>query len=334
MRLSLVVLILGFIADLILGDPSGVIHPVQLIGRLIVLLEKGIRKLFPKNRVGEYIGGMLLVVLVLGITSGVTVGVLIVAHMIAPGVFFAVEIIICYQMLATKSLKKESMKVYDALMGKSPTVDEKDLVNRLVEGRRTVARIVGRDTKDLDLAGVVKATIETIAENTSDGIIAPMFYMALGGPVLGVLYKAVNTMDSMIGYQNERYQYFGTFAARLDDVINFIPARLAAYFMMIGATLRPYSREDALTVYARDRKKTKSPNAGQTEAVMAGALQVELGGNAYYFGELYQKPTIGNHTKDVQIEDIRRANRLLYRTSFIGLLTLVSVVNLVYILIL
>lgn len=327
MQTSLVALILGFIIDLILGDPAGILHPVQLIGGLITILEKGLRRLCSKSKWGERIGGFLLVLLVLLISGMATLGILFLAHSIATGVFFAVEVVICYQTLATKSLKKESMNVQNALMGKGDEVNEQSLVQRLVAGREAVSRIVGRDTKELDLKGVVKAAIETIAENTSDGVIAPMFYMVIGGPVLGVLYKAVNTMDSMIGYKNEQYQYFGTFAARLDDVMNFIPARLAAYFMLIGTVGKKYSSDDALTIYARDRKNTKSPNAGQTEAVMAGALQVELGGDAYYFGKLYEKPTIGDPIKEIQIDDIKRANVLLYRTAWIALLAMCSIMN-------
>lgn len=333
MQTSLVALILGFIVDLILGDPVGILHPVQLMGGLISLLEKGIRAICPKTKWGERIGGMILVVLVLTITASATLAILFLAHRIAPGVFFVVEVILCYQMLATKSLKKESMKVQDALMGNESYVNEQSLVQRLVAGRQAVSRIVGRDTKDLDLAGVVKATVETIAENTSDGVIAPMFYMAFGGPILGVLYKAINTMDSMVGYRNESYQYFGTCAAKLDDAVNFIPARLAAYFMMIGTVGKKYSSDGAIMIYARDRKKTASPNAGQTEAVMAGALQIQLGGDAFYFEKLYHKASIGDPVREIQIDDIRKANGLLYRTAIIGLLAMCSVMNIVYILV-
>ena len=221
---------------------------------------------------------------------------------------FLIESFMCYQILATKSLKTESEKVYVALKEEG-----------LSAGRKAVSMIVGRDTKDLTEEGVTKAAVETVAENTSDGIIAPMFYMMIGGALLGFAYKAVNTMDSMVGYKNEKYLYFGTAAAKLDDVVNFIPARLSAWFMIGAAFFTKMDYKDAFRIYRRDRKNHKSPNAAQTEAVMAGALNVQLAGNAWYFGKLYEKPTIGDDLRPVETEDIRRSHKLLYGTAVIGL---------------
>lgn len=301
-------LIIGFILDLLLGDPHWMYHPVRMIGNLITVTERIIRGCLPKTKKGERIGGVLLVVTVVVISSAVPFGILYFVY--GRNVFagFLVESFMCYQILATKSLKSESEKVYVALKEKG-----------LSAGRKAVSMIVGRDTKELTQEGVTKAAVETVAENTSDGIIAPMFYMMIGGAVLGFTYKAVNTMDSMIGYKNEKYLYFGTAAAKLDDAVNFIPARLSAWFMIAAAFFTKMDYKDAYRIYRRDRKNHKSPNAAQTEAVMAGALNVQLAGNAWYFGKLYEKPTIGDNLRSVEIDDIRRSHKLLYGTALIGL---------------
>lgn len=262
----------------------------------------------PKTKKGERIGGVLLIVIVVAVSSAVPFGILYFVY--GRNVFagFLVESFMCYQILATKSLKSESEKVYVALKEKG-----------LSAGRKAVSMIVGRDTKELTQEGVTKAAVETVAENTSDGIIAPMFYMMIGGAVLGFTYKAVNTMDSMVGYKNEKYLYFGTAAAKLDDAVNYIPARLSAWFMIGAAFFTKMDYKDAYRIYRRDRKNHKSPNAAQTEAVMAGALNVQLAGNAWYFGKLYEKPTIGDTLRSVEIDDIRRSHKLLYGTALIGL---------------
>lgn len=184
--------------------------------------------------------------------------------------------------------------------------------------------IVGRDTESLTEEGVTKAAVETVAENTSDGVVAPLFYMVIGGACLGFAYKAVNTMDSMVGYKNEKYRYFGTAAARLDDVVNFIPARIAAALMIAASFLLGMDGKRAVSIYRRDRKNHKSPNAAQTESVMAGALGVELAGNAWYFGTLYEKPAIGDAVRKIEIRDIRNSHRLLYGTSILALVFLMG----------
>ena len=294
----------GFILDFILGDPEGLWHPVQGIGSVISFLEKSIRKVFPKTRTGERIGGALLVVLTLVVSVSVPGILLLAAGRISPVLLFLAEVLFTWQMLAVKSLRKESCRVYDALEQEG-----------LPAGRKAVSRIVGRDTERLTEDGVIKAAVETVAENTSDGVVAPLFYLFLAGPLGGFFYKAVNTMDSMVGYQNERYQYFGTAAARLDDVMNWIPARLSALFMMVSALPCGYSVREAWRIYRRDRRNHKSPNAAQTEAVMAGALGIRLAGDAWYFGKRYPKPFIGDASRPVEREDILRAGRLEYATA-------------------
>ncbi len=294
----------GFILDFILGDPEGLWHPVQGIGSVISFLEKSIRKVFPKTRTGERIGGALLVVLTLAVSVSVPGILLLAAGRISPVLLFLAEVLFTWQMLAVKSLQKESCRVYDALEQEG-----------LPAGRKAVSRIVGRDTERLTEDGVIKAAVETVAENTSDGVVAPLFYLFLAGPLGGFFYKAVNTMDSMVGYQNERYQYFGTAAARLDDVMNWIPARLSALFMMVSALPCGYSVREAWRIYRRDRRNHKSPNAAQTEAVMAGALGIRLAGDAWYFGKRYPKPFIGDASRPVEREDILRAGRLEYATA-------------------
>ena len=308
MWLTLAALLTGYVLDLIFGDPPQIYHPIRIIGNLIAVLEKGIRKVFPKTSKGELAGGTVLVVLVVLICTAVPAALLGLAAWIHPVVYWLLASFWCWQILATKSLKTESMKVYAPLK-------ERDLP----AARRAVAMIVGRDTERLTEEGVAKAAVETVAENTSDGIVAPLIFLALGGPALGFFYKAVNTMDSMVGYKNERYLYFGRTAARLDDVLNFLPSRISAWLMILAAAFLGMDGKNAKRIYLRDRRNHASPNSAQTEAVMAGALRVQLAGDAWYFGELYKKPTIGDPFRAVEPEDIVRANRLMYLTSALAL---------------
>lgn len=302
-------ILLGFLLDLIFGDPYNLPHPIRLIGNLINGTEKLLRKILNKNPGDLLFGGFVLVLVVVTLSAAVPLIILILLYHFVPILGFLAESVMCYYILAMKCLKTESMKVYKAL--------EKDDI----EGARyAVSMIVGRDTKSLDREGITKAAVETVAENTSDGEIAPLFYLAIGGPVLGFLYKGVNTMDSMIGYKNEKYYYFGRCAAKLDDVLNFIPSRLGALFMIIGAPLLHLDGKGALKIFRRDRKNHKSPNSAQTEAACAGALGIRLGGDAYYFGELHHKPTIGNDKRPIEAMDIKRANQLMYGASFIALI--------------
>ena len=251
---------------------------------------------------------MLLVLAVLSSTVFVTAVLLLGAYRLHPYLGAVIESIMTYQILATKCLKVESMKVYQELKK-----------GDIAASRKAVSMIVGRDTECLDETGVAKAAIETVAENTSDGVIAPMIFTAIGGPILGFFYKAVNTMDSMVGYKNERYLHFGRAAAKFDDICNYIPSRISAYLMIAGTYFlgKEYDGKHAYYIYKRDRYHHASPNSAQTEAVCAGALSIQLAGDAWYFGKLVKKPFIGDALRPVEYEDIRRANRLLYATAFL-----------------
>ena len=307
MTISLVALVMGYILDLIFGDPYWMPHPVRFIGNLISILEKVIRRFMPKTKRGEYIGGIILTVMVVSISMVIPLVIILMAKSINTYLALTVETFMCYQILATKSLKVESMKVYDELAK-----------NDLPSARKAVSMIVGRDTKDLTFSGVAKAAVETVAENTSDGIIAPMIFIAIGGAPMGFFYKAINTMDSMVGYKNEKYMNFGRFAAKLDDVVNYLPARISAYQMILSSFFLRYDYKNAFKIYKRDRYNHESPNSAQTESVCAGALDVQLAGNAYYFGKLYEKPTIGDDIREINYDDIKKANRLLYCTSTVS----------------
>lgn len=295
----------GFILDMIFGDPQGFPHPVRLMGGLISELEKRLLDMENRNPDRELKNGKLLAAAVLLSVSAVSSAVFVAAYFAHPILGACAEAFMTYQILAAKGLKSESMKVFDRL--------ERD---DLSGARKEVSMIVGRDTDNLDAEGVTKAAVETVAENTSDGVVAPMLYCAVGGPVLGLMYKAVNTMDSMIGYKNDKYLYFGRAAAKLDDAANFLPARISAVFMLFSAFIGGFDFKNALRIYKRDRLKHSSPNSAHTEAVCAGALGVRLAGDAVYFGKTVKKPFIGEALRKIEPEDIRRANRLMYFTAW------------------
>lgn len=321
--------IAGFVLDLLIGDPHFIPHPVRLIGSLISFCDKrlncdaGYNISEKKLNLIKYKRGMLLAFTVIFATFAMSVIIIVAAYSINLYAGIIAEAVMTWQILATKCLRVESMRVYDAL--RTDGVDA---------GRRAVSMIVGRDTSVLDAAGVTRAAVETIAENTSDGVIAPMLYTAIGGPVLGFVYKAVNTMDSMLGYKNDKYMYFGRFAARLDDVVNFIPARISAYLMIAAAFIGggQFDGKNAYRIFKRDRFNHASPNSAQTESVCAGALRVQLAGDAVYFGKLVKKKYIGDGLREIEYEDIKRANRLMYITAFLCELLSVAVMRLVLIL--
>lgn len=321
--------IAGFVLDLLIGDPHFIPHPVRLIGSLISFCDKrlncdaGYNISEKKLNLIKYKRGMLLAFTVIFATFAMSVIIIVAAYSINLYAGIIAEAVMTWQILATKCLRVESMRVYDAL--RTDGVDA---------GRRAVSMIVGRDTSVLDAAGVTRAAVETIAENTSDGVIAPMLYTAIGGPVLGFVYKAVNTMDSMLGYKNDKYMYFGRFAARLDDVVNFIPARISAYLMIAAAFIggRQFDGKNAYRIFKRDRFNHASPNSAQTESVCAGALRVQLAGDAVYFGKLVKKKYIGDGLREIEYEDIKRANRLMYITAFLCELLSVAVMSFVLIL--
>lgn len=297
-------MLVGFVIDIFVGDPYNFPHPIRAIGTLIAKLEKFVRERFKNLRKG----GVFLALTVLIASTLVPLAVLFVCYKINIYLGLAVESVMCWQLVAARCLQKESMKVCRA-------VEEKDIE----KARKAVSMIVGRDTDVLDETGIVKAAVETVAENTSDGVTAPIMYIAFGGAPLGFFYKAANTMDSMIGYTNEKYIDIGRFAAKLDDVLNFIPSRLTALVMILSAYLLGADGKNAAKIWKRDRRKHASPNSAQTESVCAGALDIRLAGDAYYFGELHKKEFIGDDIRPPESEDIRRANRLMYCTSVIVL---------------
>ena len=306
--IHLLALVLGFCIDLLFGDPHSIPHPVVLIGRLISAMEKLVRKIFPKTVRGENVAGGVLWLLVVLIPTAVSLGILYLGYKISPWLGLALESIMCWQILATKSLKVESMKVYTALKAGDPA-----------EYRRAVSMIVGRDTAALDDRAVARAAVETVAENTSDGIIAPMLYLAIGGAPLGFFYKGVNTMDSMLGYVEMPYKNIGLVPAKMDDFFNFLPARLSALLMLLAGWLEGLDIRRGWRIWQRDRRNHASPNSAQTESVCAGLLGLRLAGDAYYHGVLHKKPYIGDPVREIEYEDIPRACRLLYGTAMVSL---------------
>ncbi|WP_346907894.1 adenosylcobinamide-phosphate synthase CbiB [Faecalicatena orotica] len=310
----------GFILDFLFGDPVWLYHPIRLIGALIAFLEKQFRRICKDQKNAQFVAGGLLWILVVLVSAVVPCLFLYAAGRVHPVLRFLLESFWCWQLLAAKGLKQESMKVY-------AEVKKGDLPG----ARKAVSMIVGRDTQCLDEAGVVKAAVETVAENTSDGVTAPLLFMMIGGAPLGFFYKAVNTMDSMIGYKDEKYLYLGRCAAKMDDVLNYIPARLSAFLMIAAAWVLKMDARGAWRIYLRDRRKHASPNSAQTEAVCAGALQIRLAGDAWYFGKLYKKDYIGDDIRPVEAEDIPRADRLMYGTAVLTFL-LFGMVKLVFIL--
>ncbi|NLK02465.1 MAG: cobalamin biosynthesis protein CobD [Clostridiaceae bacterium] len=301
---STLAIIIGFLLDLIIGDPQGWPHLVRLLGALISVLEKALYNSSRKRQAGT-----VLVVTVLFVSAAVSVAMLAAAWLLSPWLYLAVASLLCWQILAARSLAEESKLVYNALQNQD-----------LPAARQKLAMIVGRDTTDLEVPDVVRATVETIAENTADGIIAPLFYFMLGGIPAAIIYKAINTMDSMLGYQNDRYREFGRRAALLDDVANYLPARLSALIMLLASAISGFSVSGAWKIWRRDRRKHKSPNAGQTEAVMAGALGIVLGGASRYGGVMVEKPALGDPVRAVEIEDIKRAQTIKWWTTALMLI--------------
>ena len=298
----------GFVLDTLFGDPAWLPHPVVLMGKAISALEKRLRARLPKTPQGELLGGGI-VAFCLPVGTFVCTGLVCLgAARRSPWLGLAVQMFWCGQALAAKGLAQESTNVYRELVKPD-----------LPAARRAVSRIVGRAPQDLTLEGVARAAVETVAENASDGVIAPLLYMLLGGAPLALTYKAINTMDSMLGYKNEKYLYFGRAAANLDDVANYIPSRLAGLLWVMAAALTGNSASGAWCIWRRDRRNHASPNSAQTESACAGALGVQLAGPAYYFGEYYAKPTIGDPLRPIEPEDILRASRMMYVASAFAL---------------
>ena len=300
-------MILGFILDSFIGDPYNLPHPIRLIGKMISFLEKKVRKHFDNL----FAGGVFLSLTVIFLPTIISFLVLLVSYKINLFLGLIIESILCYYFFAAKCLYKESMKVYTAIKKED-----------IEEARKAVSMIVGRDTESLDREGIIKAAVETVAENSSDGVTAPLLFIAVGGAAAGCFYKSVNTLDSMIGYKNEKYSELGRFAAKLDDIMNFIPSRLTAVFMIVVSPLVKADQKNAFRIWKRDRFNHASPNSAQTESACAGALHIRLAGDAYYFGKLCRKPYIGDSDRKIENEDIKRANKLMYLSSVLMLIVL------------
>jgi len=306
------VLIAAFVLDCIIGDPQNPLHPMRIIGRGISLGVRVYRKTGVKNPAVQCIAGAVLTLITVGLSF-------FIIYLITRGLYRlnfwvgrAAEALICYFIIAAKELKDDSMEIY------------RDLTAGDIPGaRKNLSYIVGRDTEDLDLPDIVKAAVETVAENLSDGVIAPLIFICIGGAPLGMAYKAINTLDSMIGYRNAEFEYFGKFAARLDDAVNFIPSRISALLMILGCVFTGADVKGAARIYIRDRYKHRSPNSAQTEAVCAGALGLRLGGAHNYHGVSVYKPTIGDNIHEPVPEHIISANRLMYAAA-IGAVVLLA----------
>ena len=299
--------IVGFIIDFFVGDPYSIPHPVVGIGKWISFFDRHLRR--GNSNPKDVPRGALTVILVALISTAVPAAVLTASWLIHPLVYFAVSSVMCWQLLAARQLIREGKKVQRALE-KGDT-----------EGARyAVSMIVGRDTDVLDEKGITRAAVETVAENTSDGVIAPLFWMFLFGAVGGFFYKSVNTMDSMLGYKNEKYLYFGRAAAKTDDFVNYVPARISALLMIVSAPLCRLDMKNAWRIFRRDRYKHASPNSAQTESVCAGALGVRLAGDAVYGGVVKKKEFIGDPLREIEPMDITRAGHLMYLSSLLTLI--------------
>lgn len=311
-------IIIGFILDLIIGDPQNPIHPIRLIGAFCKFTEKIFRKVL-KNSLK--LAGLLTWLVVVSIVFIFNYLLLKISIIINPILGVIVSSIMIYFCIATKALKVEGLKVV------------KFIINDDIEGaRKQLSYIVGRDTKNLDKEAILKAVIETVAENMSDGVIAPLFYAGLGGAPLAFLYKAVNTMDSMFGYKNEKYMEFGYFPAKLDDVFNYIPARLTGYLIIIISFILGLDYRNSYKIYNRDKYNHSSPNSAHPEAAVAGALKVELGGANYYFGKLVEKPTIGENLENIDLNKVKATNKILYGAAILGCFIAVALRGLVVLL--
>ena len=292
---------IAYVLDLIFGDPQNVVHPVQVIGKIISAGEKVLlRKKY------KFLAGAVLNIFTVSITYTLMY---LISKSVKISVFFMIiEIYLMYTIFSINSLAREGNRVYRILK-------EGDIE----KARKDLSYLVSRDTEMMDEKMIIRSTMETISENTVDGIVAPMFYMFLGGMPLAMVYKAINTLDSMVGYKNEKYMDFGKFSAKIDDAANFIPARITGILIVLASMILGYDYKNSLKIFIRDRKNHSSPNSAHSEASVAGALGVQFGGKVSYFGKETDKPTIGDKTKEFELEDIRKNIRIMYVTSFLSL---------------
>jgi len=315
-----IIIVIAFILDLIIGDPQNPLHPIRFIGAGIGLGVRAYKKMQIQSNAIQFIAGTVLSLAIIAVSFASTWFITRSFYTVNHRAGLIIEAMICYFLIAPKALKVESTKVY------------RSLVYGDIEGaRKNLSYIVGRDTKNLSICEIVTATVETISENLSDGVIAPLIFIFIGGAPLGIAYKAVNTLDSMIGYRNKDFEFFGKFAARLDDVVNFIPARVSAVLMICGCLFTGADIKGAARIYARDRRNHKSPNSAQTESVCAGALGLRLGGDSIYKGILISKPTIGDSVNEPAPKHIIVANRLMYAATIIAVILLAAAGVLLYV---
>ena len=318
--MNILSLYIGYIIDLIVGDPYSFPHPVKYIGKLIKVVENFVRKTAKTDR-GLKIGGFFLWFVTVGTTFAVTYLIVKLARFNTI-VYVAVNSILIYTTLATKCLKDEAKKIYEVLK-----------TGDLQKSRNQLSYIVGRDTANLDEKEIIRATVETVAENTVDGLIAPLFYAFIGGAPLAMAYKAINTLDSTVGYKNEKYLHIGFASAKIDDIANYIPSRISVILFTIGNFFLGNDYKNCFKISIRDRKNHKSPNCAFSEGAVAGALGIQLGGTNVYFGETVYKPTIGDKTREIEVEDIARTNKILYATSLTSMLVFTLFYVLIYMII-
>ncbi|MDY6011545.1 adenosylcobinamide-phosphate synthase CbiB [Clostridium sp.] len=299
-------IIIGYLLDLIIGDPQNPYHPIRGIGKIAQIFENLFRKIFKKHL---KLAGAITWIVVVSIVFLINFLLIKLLGKINPYIALIYECIAIYFCLSTKALKVEGLKVIKYVKE-----------DNIEMARKQLSYIVGRDTDRLDKEAIMKAVIETVAENMSDGVIAPLFFVGLGGAPLMFLYKAVNTMDSMFGYKNDKYKEFGYFPAKLDDVFSYIPARLSAYLIIISSFLLRLDYKNAFKIYNRDKNNHTSPNSAHPESAAAGALGVRLGGANYYFGKLVKKPEIGDQINKITLKTVDDVNRILYLSSFLGVI--------------
>jgi adenosylcobinamide-phosphate synthase len=310
--MNLISIYLGYIVDLIVGDPYSFPHPVKYIGKLIKVLENFVRRVF-KTDEDLKIGGFILCIATV-LTTYVVTYLIVRLFKFNSVSYILINGIIIYTTFATKCLKDEAVKVYDVLK-----------TGDIEKSRIQLSYIVGRDTTNLSEKEIIRATVETVAENAVDGIMSPMFYAFIGGAPLAMAYKAINTLDSTVGYKNEKYINLGFASAKLDDIANYIPARLSVIFIPIASFILGYNLKNSFKIGIRDRKNHKSPNCAFSEGAVAGALGVQLGGTNVYFGKEVYKPTIGDKVYEIEEKNIVDTNKIMYMSSFVSLLVFTGI---------